>query len=98
MVPTKEMLKDAANNLKNEALAMADNYIASKINGLLLGNLFTFSLTGAASKGSSIMKGSISSATSAVKDYASHAKNEAKTRYVNKIGNLFQAATSANNL
>lgn len=69
----------------------------SMIKHLTLGNLYNYSLTKISDQVKGAAEGNIFSTYYAVNEYINDTKNPGRTKYVNKIGNIFQANTLANN-
>ena len=63
----------------------------------MLGNLYKFSLTKLADQAKKAANGHVFSTARAINEYVNDTKNLGKTKHVNKIGNIFQANTLANN-
>lgn len=84
-------------NALNEVEGVVSGMGTGLIEKVMLGNLYKFSLTKLADQTKKAVNGHVFSTARAINEYVNDTKNPGKTKHVNKIGNIFQANTLANN-
>lgn len=84
-------------SVASELVGHAEELVKSKINKVVLGNLYNFSLSQSVSQVKQALSGHVFSTANAIKSYTSDDK-KVQVKYVNKIGNIYQNQTIANNI
>ena len=84
-------------SVASELVGHTEEFVKSKINKVVLGNLYNFSLSQGVSQVKQALSGHVFSTANAIKSYISDDK-KAQVKYVNKIGNIYQNQTIANNI
>ena len=84
-------------SVASELVGHAEEFVKSKINKVVLGNLYNFSLSQGVSQVKQALSGHVFSTANAIKSYTSDDK-KSQIKYVNKIGNIYQNQTIANNI
>lgn len=84
-------------SVASELVGHAEEFVKSKINKVVLGNLYNFSLSQGMSQVKQALSGHVFSTANAIKSYTSDDK-KVQVKYVNKIGNIYQNQTIANNI
>ena len=84
-------------SVASELVGHAEEFVKSKINKVVLGNLYNFSLSQSVSQVKQALSGHVFSTANAIKSYTSDDK-KVQVKYVNKIGNIYQNQTIANNI
>lgn len=84
-------------NAAKELIGFGTSWLKSKAKHIVLGNMHGLSISKVKDQVDAMTSGHLWSTVSAVKQYTDN-KKRAKTKYVDYIGNIFKAKTSANNI